>query len=219
MEEEILAKLDNLNERLNILEKVIYEEVMKPAQEAFDRFETDERRADFKKKYDEQLGPFNEKLQAIEGEGFDLASKAFDDYDAIEGEKPDADAYVAELVAKVTDQLDRVSKAFGADKEIDAKADVSEDGTVKTTIAVDGEPVADAVEKEEGAGTAEEAAEEVIEEAIDEKKEEADAEEEKADAEEVKADEEEAESEEDEASEEELEEYMKELEEDLEKQR
>ena len=72
---------------------------------------------------------------------------AFDDYDAIEGEKPDADAYVAELIAKVTDQLDRVSKAFGADKEIEAKADVSEDGTVKTTIAVDGEPVADAVEK------------------------------------------------------------------------
>ena len=46
MEEEILSKLDNLNERLNILEKVIYEEVMKPAQEAFDRFETDERRAE-----------------------------------------------------------------------------------------------------------------------------------------------------------------------------
>ena len=218
LNEEILAKLDNLNERMNILEKVIYEEVMKPAQEAFDRFETDERKAEFKSKYDEQLSPFNEKLKAIEGEGFDLASKAFEDYDALE-EKPDADEYVAELVAKVTDQLDRVSKAFGADKEVDVKADVSEDGTVKTTLEVDGEPVADAVSQEEGAGTAEEAAEEVIEEAIEDKKEEADADEEKADEDEAKADEEEAESDEEEASEEELEEYMKELEEDLEKQR
>ena len=68
LNEEILAKLDNLNERMNILEKVIYEEVMKPAQEAFDRFETDERKAEFKSKYDEQLSPFNEKLKAIEGE-------------------------------------------------------------------------------------------------------------------------------------------------------
>lgn len=215
MEEEILAKLDNLNERLNILEKVIYEEVMKPAQEAFDRFETDERRADFKKKYDEQLGPFNEKLQAIEGEGFDLASKAFDDYDAIEGEKPDADAYVAELVAKVTDQLDRVSKAFGAESEVSVKADVSEDGKVETEVEVDGEPVAEAVEAEPEAAEAKEELKEEIEEAKDE----AEEKKEEVESETDVIAEEEGDKEEDEASEEELEEYMKELEEDLEKQR
>ena len=208
LNEEILAKLDNLNERMNILEKVIYEEVMKPAQEAFDRFETDERKAEFKSKYDEQLSPFNEKLKAIEGEDFDLATKAFEDYDSLE-EKPESDAYVADLIAKVTDQLDRVSKAFGAESEVEVKADVSEDGKVETDVTVDGEPVAEAVEAEPEAA---EAKEELIEEAAEEKKED-------ADAEEAKADEEEAESDEDEASEEELEEYMKELEEDLEKQR
>lgn len=209
LNEEILAKLDNLNERMNILEKVIYEEVMKPAQEAFDRFETDERKAEFKSKYDEQLSPFNEKLKAIEGEDFDLATKAFEDYDSLE-EKPESDAYVADLIAKVTDQLDRVSKAFGAESEVEVKADVSEDGKVETDVTVDGEKVAESTELEEGAEKAEEEVKDAIEE-------EADAAEEKADAEEEKADEEEAES--DEASEEELEEFMKELEEDLEKQR
>lgn len=211
LNEEILAKLDNLNERMNILEKVIYEEVMKPAQEAFDRFETDERKAEFKNKYDEQLSPFNEKLKAIEGEDFDLATKAFEDYDSLE-EKPESDAYVADLIAKVTDQLDRVSKAFGAESEVAVKADVSEDGKVETDVTVDGEPVAEAVEAEPEAAEAKEELKEEIEDAAEEKKEE-------ADAEEAKADEEEAESDEDEASEEELEEYMKELEEDLEKQR
>ena len=211
LNEEILAKLDNLNERMNILEKVIYEEVMKPAQEAFDRFETDERKAEFKSKYDEQLSPFNEKLKAIEGEDFDLATKAFEDYDALE-EKPESDAYVADLIAKVTDQLDRVSKAFGAESEVEVKADVSEDGKVETDVTVDGEKVAESTELEEGAEKAEEEAKEDVEEAVEEAKEDAAEETEKAEEEEVEADEEEA-------SEEELEEFMKELEEDLEKQR
>ena len=211
LNEEILSKLDNLNERMNILEKVIYEEVMKPAQEAFDRFETDERKAEFKSKYDEQLSPFNEKLKAIEGEDFDLATKAFEDYDALE-EKPESDAYVADLIAKVTDQLDRVSKAFGAESEVEVKADVSEDGKVETDVTVDGEKVAESTELEEGAEKAEEEAKEDVEEAVEEAKEDAAEETEKAEEEEVEADEEEA-------SEEELEEFMKELEEDLEKQR
>lgn len=211
LNEEILSKLDNLNERMNILEKVIYEEVMKPAQEAFDRFETDERKAEFKSKYDEQLSPFNEKLKAIEGEDFDLATKAFEDYDALE-EKPESDAYVADLIAKVTDQLDRVSKAFGAESEVEVKADVSEDGKVETDVTVDGEKVAESTELEEGAEKAEEEAKEDVEEAVEEAKEDAAEETEKAEEEEVEADEEEA-------SEEELEEFMKELEEDLKKQR
>ena len=211
LNEEILAKLDNLNERMNILEKVIYEEVMKPAQEAFDRFETDERKTEFKNKYDEQLSPFNEKLKAIEGEDFDLATKAFEDYDALE-EKPESDAYVADLIAKVTDQLDRVSKAFGAEQNVEVKADVSEDGKVETDVTVDGEKVAESTELEEGAEKAEEEVKEDVEEAVEEAKEDTAEETEKANEEEVEADEEEA-------SEEELEEFMKELEEDLEKQR
>lgn len=211
-EEEILAKLDNLNERMNILEKVIYEEVMKPAQEAFDRFETDERRTEFKNKYDEQLSPFNEKLRAIEGDDFDLASKAFDDYDAIEGEKPNSDEYVAELVANVTDQLDKISKAFGAEGDVEVKADVSEDGKVETQIAVDGETVAESTELDKG--------EDVKEELDKLEKEATDLEEKK---EEVKSEdkviaEEESDKEEDEDDEKELEEFMKELEEDLKKQ-
>ena len=214
MEEEILAKLDNLNDRMNILEKIIFEEVMKPAQEAFDRFETDERKAEFKSKYDEQLSPFNEKLKAIEGEDFDLATKAFEDYDSLE-EKPESDAYVADLIAKVTDQLDRVSKAFGAESEVEVKADVSEDGKVETDVTVDGEPVAEAVEAEPEAAEAKEELKEDIEEAKDEAEEKKD----EVESETEVIAEEEGDKEEDEASEEELEEYMKELEEDLEKQR
>ena len=141
--EEILAKLDNLNERMNILEKTIYEEVMKPAQEAFDRFDHDERLADFTSRNGEKLSAFNDKLKAIEGPDFDLTSKAFEDYDSLE-EKPEEGEYVEALVAKVSEQLDAIAEAFGA-KEVEVVAEqLTEDAPTEVEVKADGEVIAEA---------------------------------------------------------------------------
>lgn len=116
--------------RVDALEDEFYK-ITSQAADAENEYNLGKRRDDFKSKYGEKLSSFNEKLKAIEGDDFDLTEKAFNDFEAItDDENKDSDKYVAELIAKVQSQLEKISKAFGGGNiEVEAK-DEDKDGKV-----------------------------------------------------------------------------------------
>lgn len=130
--------------RVDALEDEFYK-ITSQAADAENEYNLGKRRDEFKSKYGEKLSSFNEKLKAIEGDDFDLTEKAFNDFEAItDDENKDSDKYVAELIAKVQSQLEKISKAFGGGNiEVEAK-DEDKDGkvsevTVKTDTNDNGE--------------------------------------------------------------------------------
>ena len=135
--------IDRLMERQDQLEDLLFSQVLNPAKAAMDKYEKDGRHSDFMSKHGETLSAFNDKLKAIEGDDFDLAEQAFEDYDAME-DKPESDVYVAALVAKVTEQIDKLKKAFGAET-IEVKDTEGE----PTEVIADGEVVAEAANTED----------------------------------------------------------------------
>ena len=110
-------------DRVDAMEDVLYNKIIKPAETLENDYNTGLRRDDFKAKYADKLSPFNDKLKAIEGE-------------------KNGDEYVEKLIAKVQSQLDKISKAFNPDavvieatateippeenKEVEAKAEEAE---------------------------------------------------------------------------------------------
>ena len=124
--------------RVDALEDEFYK-ITSQAADAENEYNLGKRRDDFKSKYGEQLSSFNDKLKAIEGDDFDLTEKAFNDFEAItDDENKDSDKYVAELIAKVQSQLEKISKAFGGGNiEVEAK-DEDKDGKVsEITVETD----------------------------------------------------------------------------------
>lgn len=124
--------------RVDALEDEFYK-ITSQAADAENEYNLGKRRDDFKSKYGEKLSSFNEKLKAIEGDDFDLTEKAFNDFEAITDDKnKDSDKYVAELIAKVQSQLEKISKAFGGGNiEVEAK-DEDKDGKVsEITVEAD----------------------------------------------------------------------------------
>ena len=124
--------------RVDALEDEFYK-ITSQAADAENEYNLGKRRDDFKSKYGEKLSSFNDKLKAIEGDDFDLTEKAFNDFEAItDDENKDSDKYVAELIAKVQSQLEKISKAFGGGNiEVEAK-DEDKDGKVsEVTVETD----------------------------------------------------------------------------------
>lgn len=185
--------------RVDALEDEFYK-ITSQAADAENEYNLGKRRDDFKSKYGEQLSSFNEKLKAIEGDDFDLTEKAFNDFEAItDDENKDSDKYVAELIAKVQSQLEKISKAFGGGNiEVEAK-DEDKDGKVsEVTVESDS--------NENGEGDKVEAkAEDIVEKKDEEENKEGSGDEEKIE-------EEESEEDDPEEVEEDLEELKKEFE-------
>lgn len=128
-------------EKTNTVEKLIYDEVLNPAKEAMEKSIYDSGLEDFSTKYGEKLKGYNEKLRPIEGEDFDIMKEAYDGYNEYQpedGEKPDADTYVDELVKVVDEQLESIRSALGLSEDAEV-AVVNEDG--ETKVEVDGEEV------------------------------------------------------------------------------
>ena len=128
-------------EKTSTVEKLIYDEVLNPAKEAMEKSIYDSGLEDFTSKYGEKLEGYNEKLRPIEGEDFDIMKEAYDGYNEYQpedGEKPDADEYVDELVKVVDNQLESIRSALGVSEDAQV-AVVNEDG--ETKVEVDGEQV------------------------------------------------------------------------------
>lgn len=123
--------------RVDALENLVYKEILEPCRQLNDEYNHDVRKSAFMEKHGDKLSVFNDKLKAIEGEDFDLVSNTFEDYDKSDKSIAE-DEYVAALIAKVQDQLTKISAVFGAPVE----AEVTSDGSVE--VKAEGETIATA---------------------------------------------------------------------------
>ena len=143
--------------RINELNNTLFEDILNPAKEAMAAAEHEEAFNAFKDRHGEKFTPYLESTRAIEGDDFDLVREAFDNYSALEGEKPTEDEYVEVLLQKVADQVNTIKDALGAESvEIEAKPD----GEVE--VKADGEEV-ETKSEGEGEGEAEETVEDNVE--------------------------------------------------------
>ena len=126
-----------LMEKSDDLNRLIFDEVLTPAKQALDEQIYNAGLTDFTEKYGSPLEGYNEKLRPIEGEDFDVMKQAYDGYNAIEGDKPEANVFVDELKKVIDEQLNDIREAIGA--PADAEVTVTQDGeTGETTVEVDG---------------------------------------------------------------------------------
>lgn len=152
---ELVEKVDSLtaqmnehkatyDDRINSLEKTLFEDILNPAKEAMEAAEKDERFGEFEGRYSEKFSPLMDDVKKIEGEDFNLLRNAFDEYDALE-EKPDEGEYMDKVFEKVLSQVNEIREKYGAEK-IEIKAEADGDVEVKA----DGKDVTDEVTGGEG---------------------------------------------------------------------
>lgn len=127
-------------EKISSLDKMIFDDIIYPANEAMKQAEYNTGLGEFSDKYSDKFEGYNDKLRPIEGEDFDIVKQAYDGYNEIEGEKPDEAAYVDELVNMVDEQLEEIRAAIGAAPDAEV-AIVSDGETGETTIEVEGQEV------------------------------------------------------------------------------
>lgn len=132
------------DERFHKIESTLTDEILGPAQEAYNKYDYDKRFGEFHDKYGSQLDEFNDKFRAIPGnEDYDMSKEAFDKYNSMEGDKPNEDAYVAELVKQAGETLDAIKKAMGVDSnavvEVEKKGDEPE---IQRTSVANGDATA-----------------------------------------------------------------------------
>ena len=135
----------SFDEKLNGLEKTVYEDILEPAKVAMAEEEKNERFGEFEGRYSEKFAPLMDDVKKIEGEDYNLLRNAFDEYDALEGEKPDEGEYMNTVFDKVMAQINDIREKYGAEK-IEVK--VEEGGEVE--VKADGEDVTEEVTGEGG---------------------------------------------------------------------
>lgn len=148
----------SFDEKLNGLEKTVYEDILEPAKAAMAEEEKNERFGEFEGRYAEKFAPLMDDVKKIEGEDYNLLRNAFDEYDALEGEKPDEGEYMNTVFDKVMNQINDIREKYGAEK-IEIKAE--EGGEVE--VKADGEDITEEVTGEEKAEEKPEGTEEEVE--------------------------------------------------------
>lgn len=147
--------IKTLTDKCESLEHLLFEEIINPAKQAMDEEIYNSGLQDFTNKYGDKLAGYNDKLRSIEGADFDIVKQAYDGYEGIEGEKPDEEVYIEELVKSVDAQLDEIRSALGA----------APDAEVTITDTGDGEPEIKVEDQEvEATGEAAPESEEVVSE-------------------------------------------------------
>lgn len=173
----VLQKLDEHEQQIQQLDSALFDGLVGPINDEIAQQEYDTALSDFRCKYAEQLGPFEDVVRAIDDE--DVYQKAFDAYNE-GGFEASPDEYVTQLAESLKEQVAAVK---GAVDNIKVEVETSDGET--TTIETDGENVEvdstdedvkeeKAEDKAEEEKPAEEVKEEVKEETVEEPAEEED---------------------------------------------
>ena len=134
------SKLEEYKKEVDDLKSYINDEFVGPAAENYKKYDHDNRLEDFRNKYSKDFEPLLDGIKKEEGEDFDVFDKVFSDYDSNENpDKPAEAEYVAGVVAALTEQLEQLKEATGAEN-IEVKT--NENG--ETEVKADGEDVAKA---------------------------------------------------------------------------
>lgn len=134
------SKLEEYKKEVDSLKSYIQDEFVNPAAENYKQLDHDNRLEDFRNKYSKDFEPLLEGIKKEEGEDFDVFDKVFSDYDSNENpDKPEEAEYVAGVVAALTEQLEQLKEATGAEN---IKVETDESG--ETKVEADGQEVASA---------------------------------------------------------------------------
>lgn len=135
----VTEKVDEIAARQDELDSVLYDGLIGPANEALAQQEYDNALSDFRTKYAQKLGPYEEASRAIEGDDFDVFKEAFDNYNDSDYSDISPDEYVDALAANLQEQIAKVREAVAEKEGVepeDVDVEVSaEDGEV--TVDVD----------------------------------------------------------------------------------
>lgn len=162
----LISKLDEMGEKIKSLEEanqnlssVVFDEILEPTRLAIEESDKNDRFNEFSAKFGEKLDPYNDILKASESDPeYDLKRVAFEQYDGLEGEKPDDVTFVDELIKNVEEKIAEIKKAAGIDPEEPVDVDIEQNENGDTKIKVDGETIADESTSEEEAPATEETA-------------------------------------------------------------
>lgn len=135
---EIVEYVHHLADEIAEIKVSIMDELIGPIQNEYNKMQYENALSDFRCKYAEKLEPFGDKLKSIEGDDFDVVKKTFDDF--LEDNKGYEEVeYVDEKAKLISDQLDKIGKAFGIEPEkIEEVKIETENGEVKAEVE-DGE--------------------------------------------------------------------------------
>ena len=146
--DEIVNQNRALEERMNKLESIIFDEILEPARLALEADDRDRRFGEFNEKYGERLGAFDKVLGAAEGNpDFSMAKTAFDEYEKLPEPRVEEDVFVDGLIETVEEQIDSIKESLGL--EPDAKVEITQDENGDTEVKADGEVVASEKAEEE----------------------------------------------------------------------
>lgn len=144
--DELVNQNKALEERLNKLESMIFDEILEPARLALEADDKERRFGEWNEKYGEKLGAYDKVLGAAEGNpDFSMARTAFDEYNNIPEPRPEEDVFVDGLIETVEEQIDSIKESLGI--EPDAKVEITQDENGDTEIKADGEVVASETEE------------------------------------------------------------------------
>lgn len=139
--DELVNQNRALEERMNKLESIIFDEILEPARLALEADDRDRRFGEFNERYGERLGAFDKVLGAAEGNpDFSMARTAFDEYEKLPEPKVEEDVFVDGLIETVEEQIDSIKESLGL--EPDAKVEITQDENGDTEVKADGEVVA-----------------------------------------------------------------------------
>ena len=150
--DELVNQNKALEERVNKVESILFDEILEPARLALEADDKERRFGEFNDKYGEKLGAFDKILGAAEGNpDFSMARSAFDEYEKIPEPRPEEDVFVDGLIETVEEQIDSIKESLGI--EPDAKVEITQDENGDTEIKADGEVVASEKTEETEEGT------------------------------------------------------------------
>ena len=145
--DELVNQNKALEERMNKLESILFDEILEPARLALEADDKERRFGEWNDKYGERLGAYDKVLGAAEGDpNFSMARTAFDNYETIPEPKPEEEVYVDSVIETVEDQIESIKESLGI--EPDAKVEITQDENGDTEIKADGEVVASETETE-----------------------------------------------------------------------
>lgn len=137
------SKIDNYQKEFNDF-KTQFNDFLDKAESNYKDWDHTTRLGEFKERYKDSIDPIAEDVKREQGEDdFDLGTRLFDDYEASDKSVAE-DEYVANVVASLTEQLNKLKEVTGAEE---VKVETDENGEAK--VEADGEPIAEAKEIEE----------------------------------------------------------------------
>ena len=139
------ARIGQLESKQQSFEDKIQNEVLGPADEAYQKSEKDKRFNDFKDKYGEKLAPFENDVKALEGDDFDIYGSTFDAMDGDDSIEPDA--FIDNITEALKSKIDEIKSKLGVAP--DAEVEITDNGEGDIEVKADGETVAESSEEGE----------------------------------------------------------------------